>query len=124
MNDSTTTPPLPEYDQIMDHLHQMGDRRSAGPDPYMALLMGRVESKLDAALTTLVRHETQLDQIEDRMDSLERHRAYTLGLVLAISVGITAIGALVDPKDFISIKPHEAPSVTIQPDSHGVSSDE
>ena len=99
---------LPNYEEVADQLRASGDRRLGGPDPYMALLMGRVESKLDAALGTLVRHEDKLTNLEGRMDAMERHRSYTIGLALAVSVAVGSIGVFMDPKDFITIKPAPA----------------
>lgn len=75
----------------------------------LVLLLGRVEAKLDSALLWLQRHEEKVNELDKRVDALERNRAYIIGIVLAISVGITSVGAVLNPQDFVKITPATLP---------------
>ena len=48
-------------------------------DPELTLLLGRIDGKLDAALARMDRIEDSHANLEDRVATLERWRAYLLG---------------------------------------------
>lgn len=92
-------------DRDRDHTNPQYPHSFYGQGTGLVLLLGRVEAKLDSALLWIQRHEEKVSELDKRIDHLERGRAYILGLVLAISVGITAVGAVLNPKDFIQVTP-------------------
>lgn len=56
--------------------------------------IGRLEGRIEAFLTNIDRHETRIDQLEERQRSLEnfRNKVITIGIVL--STFISAVSAI------------------------------
>jgi hypothetical protein len=116
----------PSYNDT-HHSDRRGEMMSEGYDHKtgLVLLLGRVEAKLDSALLWLQRHEEKVNEIDKRVDNLERNRAYIIGITLAVSVFITSVGLVLDPKDFLRVVPmppnsyseqsHNSPNNRTQP---------
>jgi len=58
----------------------------------IALLMGRVEGKLDALIENLVRSEKKHDLLDSRVDALEKHQSYIYGVIGVFTFVMPIIG--------------------------------
>lgn len=57
-------------------------------DPELYRILGRLEGKLDAALATQARHESEIRKIVERITHLEKGRAFLVGIATIISFSI------------------------------------
>ena len=58
----------------------------------MILLLGRIDGKLDAAITRLESHDQRITRLDTDVGSLRNWRAYTVGIATVISLVIAAMG--------------------------------
>ena len=54
-------------------------------DQSILLALGRLEGKVDALMAQHVRHQSDMDNLDDRVRSLEGHKAQLLGVCAAIA---------------------------------------
>lgn len=62
------------------------------PQNTVEFLLGTINSKLDTALSQLLAHTGEIKSLTDRVSSLERWRAYLIGLAVASGAGGYFIG--------------------------------
>ena len=58
----------------------------------MILLLGRIDGKLDAAITRLESHDQRITKLDSDVGSLRNWRAYTVGIATVISLVIATVG--------------------------------
>lgn len=64
-------------------------------DTELTLLLGRIDGKLDSALSRMHTIETKHDSLEERLSTLERWRAYLLGAAALAGAFASQIADLV-----------------------------
>lgn len=60
-------------------------RRNDRPSPELLLLLGRLDGKMDAVLQRMEANDKHRDEHEERITSLEKWRAYVLGIAAIVS---------------------------------------
>ena len=58
----------------------------------MILLLGRIDGKLDAAITRLESHDQRITRLDADVGSLRTWRAYTVGIATVISLAVAVLG--------------------------------
>lgn len=52
----------------------------------LILLLGRIDGKLDSALSRISSHDVQLNELQKEINLLNRWKSYTIGAITIISV--------------------------------------
>lgn len=60
-------------------------RRTNQPSPELLILLGRLDGKMDAVLQRMEVNDKNHDEHEERITSLEKWRAYVLGIAAIVS---------------------------------------
>lgn len=55
------------------------------PSPQLLLLLGKLDGKMDAVLQRMEVNDKHHDELEERITSLEKWRAYVLGIAAIVS---------------------------------------